>query len=117
ELAEINELRDLRFADDQLRAVLYLLVFVGESVRQRIARIIGPLDDVDELLLDEIQDRHRISLETNQRNRPSREPLRASSGLRRAGEFFRLDFGIGELLFDLRERQCAGNDCAVGKYQ
>src|SRR6185503_2540989 len=59
ELAEIDELRDLRFADDQLRTVLDLAVVIGKPVRQRVARVVGPLDDVDELFLDEIEYRHR----------------------------------------------------------
>src|SRR5262249_46358300 len=58
ELPDIDELSDLRFANDQLRAVLDLLVVVGKAKRQRVARVIGPLDDVDELLLDEVEDRH-----------------------------------------------------------
>src|SRR6185369_17590156 len=61
ELAEIDELRDLRFADDQLRAALDLLVLVRKAVRQRIARIVAPFDDVDELFLDEIHQRHVVS--------------------------------------------------------
>src|SRR6185437_4000994 len=60
--AEINELRRLRFADDQLCAVLDFLVVIGKAVRQRVARVVGPLDDVDELLLDEIQDRQSPAL-------------------------------------------------------
>ena len=57
--AEVDELRGLRLAHDELRAVLDLLVLVGEAERQRVARVVGPLDDVDELFLDEIDDRHR----------------------------------------------------------
>src|SRR6185437_13490215 len=60
--AEINELRRLRFADDQLRAVLDFLVVIGKAIRQRVARVVGPLDDVDELLPDEIQDRQSPAL-------------------------------------------------------
>jgi len=54
-LAQVDELRDLRLADDELRAVLDLLVLVGEAERKRVARIIGPLDDVDKLFLQEIE--------------------------------------------------------------
>src|SRR5213075_1606912 len=61
ELVEVDELRDLRFADDQLRTVLDLAIVVGEPVAQRIARVVGPLDDVDELFLDEIEYRHRVA--------------------------------------------------------
>ena len=60
ELAEVDELRDLRFAHDQLRAVLDFLVLVGKAERQRVARIVGPFDDVDELFLEEVDDRHRV---------------------------------------------------------
>ena len=62
ELAEVDELRDLRFAHDELRAVLDFLVLVGEAERQRVARVVRPLDDVDELFLEEIDDRHRVSM-------------------------------------------------------
>src|SRR5262249_33297199 len=57
-LAEVDELRDLRFAHDELRAALDLLVLVGKTIGERVARIIGPFDDVDELLADEVEDRH-----------------------------------------------------------
>src|SRR5439155_8547568 len=63
ELAEIHELGDLRFADDQLRAAFNLLVLVGKPEGERIARVIGPFDDVDELLADEVENGHIISLE------------------------------------------------------
>ena len=56
---EVDELDVLRLAHDQLRAVLDRLVLVREAVRQRVARVIGPLDDVDELALDEIHQAHR----------------------------------------------------------
>ena len=56
--AQVHELHDLRLADDQLRAVLDGLVLVREAVRQRVARVIGPLDDVDQLALDEVHDAH-----------------------------------------------------------
>ncbi len=58
ELAEIDELHGLRLADDELRASLDLLVVVGEPVRQRVARIIRPLDDLDELAADEVGQAH-----------------------------------------------------------
>ena len=59
ELAEVDELHDLRLAHDELRAALDFLVLVGEPERQRVARVIGPLDDLDELTADEIGDSHR----------------------------------------------------------
>ena len=58
ERAEVDELRHLRLAHDQLRAVLDRLVVVREAVRQRVARVIGPLDDVDQLALEEVADAH-----------------------------------------------------------
>ena len=59
ERAEVDELRDLRLAHDQLRAVLDRLVVVRKAVRQRVARVIGPLDDVDQFALEEVCDAHR----------------------------------------------------------
>ena len=47
ELAEVDELHHLRLAHDQLRAVLDRLVVVGKAERERVARVVGPLDDVD----------------------------------------------------------------------
>ena len=60
ELAEVDELRHLRFADDELRAVLDGLVLVGKPPRQRVARVVGPLDDLEQLALDEVHDAHRV---------------------------------------------------------
>ena len=59
ELAEVHELHHLRLAHDELRAALDFLVLVGKPERQRIARVIRPLDDVDELAADEVGDSHR----------------------------------------------------------
>ena len=58
ELAEVDELHRLRLADDQLRPVLDRLVVVRKAVRERVARVVGPLDDVDQLALDEVHDSH-----------------------------------------------------------
>jgi hypothetical protein len=83
ELAQVDELRDLRLAHDELRAVLDFLVLVGEAVRQRVARVVRPLDDVDELLLEEIDDGHarilalskvKVKLTTSWRRRASSLP-------------------------------------------
>ena len=54
ELAQIDELHDLRLADDELRAVLDRLVVVRKAERERVARVVRPLDDVDQLALDEV---------------------------------------------------------------
>ena len=58
ELPEINELRDLRFAHDELRAVLDLLVVVRPAVAERVARVIGPFDDLDQFAFDEVHEAH-----------------------------------------------------------
>ena len=39
-LAEVDKLRDLAFANDQLRVVLDLFVIIRPAVRERVARII-----------------------------------------------------------------------------
>ena len=59
ELAQVDELRHLRFANDQLRAVLDRLVIVREPERDRVARVVGPLDDLEQLSLDEVENPHR----------------------------------------------------------
>ncbi len=58
ELADVDELHALRLADDQLRAVLDRLVVVRKAEGQRVAGVIGPLDDLDQLTLDEVHDAH-----------------------------------------------------------
>jgi hypothetical protein len=62
ELAGVDELHHLRFADDQLGPVLDFLVVVREAIRQRVARVVGPLDDVDELPLQKVHQGHVVSL-------------------------------------------------------
>ena len=61
ELSEVDELRDLRLADDELGAVLDGLVFVRELPRERVPRVVGPLDDLEQFALDEIHDAHRVA--------------------------------------------------------
>ena len=56
--AKVDELRLLRFADDQLRAVLDRLVVVRKAVGQSVARVIGPLDDVNHFALEEVGNSH-----------------------------------------------------------
>jgi hypothetical protein len=65
ELPEVHELHPLRLADDQLRAVLDRLVVVRKAERERVARVIGPLDDLDQLALEEVHDAHSQLLTTN----------------------------------------------------
>ncbi|OPZ11062.1 MAG: hypothetical protein BWZ07_02267 [Alphaproteobacteria bacterium ADurb.BinA280] len=57
-LASSHKLRQLRLAHNQLRAVLDLLVVIRPAVRKRVPRIVGPLDDLDQLAFDEIQNAH-----------------------------------------------------------
>ena len=54
EFAEINELRHLRFAHDQLRAAFDLVILVGETERDGVARVVGPFDHVDRLSAEEV---------------------------------------------------------------
>jgi hypothetical protein len=69
ELAHVHELRHLAFAHDELGIVLDLLVVVREAVRQGVARIVHPLDDVDELPVDEIHEGHVDSVSVGGRPR------------------------------------------------
>ena len=62
-LAQVDELHGLRFADDELRAALDFLVVVGKSVRERVARVIRPFDDLDELAAEKIGQCHRSLLQ------------------------------------------------------
>ena len=50
----------LRFAYNQLRPVLDGLVGICKSVRERVPRIVCPLDDLDVLALDEIHHAHDL---------------------------------------------------------
>src|SRR5687767_7854233 len=62
ELTEVHELHDLRFADDQLGAPLDGLVLVRETPGERVARVVSPLDDLEQLALDEIHQTHSALL-------------------------------------------------------
>ena len=59
-LAEINELRHLRFAHDKLRAVFDFLLQVRIAKGKSIAGIILPLDDFEELCFEVIHQAHAI---------------------------------------------------------
>ena len=59
ELTDVDELRHLRLAHDQLCASLDGLVIVREAVRERVTRVVRPLDDFEQLALQEIHDAHR----------------------------------------------------------
>src|SRR5262249_43502023 len=58
ELPQVDELSCLGFANDQLRATLDFLVLVRKTIGQCVARVIGPLDDVDQLCLDRFSQTH-----------------------------------------------------------
>jgi Zn-finger nucleic acid-binding protein len=60
ELAEIHELRDLRFAYNQLRTVLDGPVGVRKPVRERVSRTVGPVDDLDVFAFEEIHQTHAV---------------------------------------------------------
>jgi len=53
ELAQIDELSGLAFADDELCAVLDRLVFVGKTPRQRVTRVVVEFDDFEKFAFDE----------------------------------------------------------------
>jgi hypothetical protein len=58
ESAAVDEDGGLRFAHDQPRAVLDLVVVTLEAMHHRVARRIEPFDDVDRFALELIQPTH-----------------------------------------------------------
>jgi hypothetical protein len=58
ELAEIDKLRHLRLAHDELGAALDFLVLVRKAPGERVARIVRPLDDFQKLSLEVIHEAH-----------------------------------------------------------
>ena len=52
ELPAIDEYRLLALADDQLGAVLDLVLIAGESPREGRPGVVEPLDDVDQFALE-----------------------------------------------------------------
>src|SRR5262249_22512135 len=60
DLAQIAELRHLRLATDQLRSTLDLLVLIREAKGKRVTGVVLPLDDVQELLYEKVDDAHRL---------------------------------------------------------
>ena len=52
----------LTLAADQLGAVLDLVVLVREPPDQRVVGVVEPLDDVDQLALDETHDAHGVAV-------------------------------------------------------
>ena len=60
DLALIDEQRRLPRTHDELRAVLDLLLRPRETLHHRVARLVEPLDDVDQLAGNEFTNRHGI---------------------------------------------------------
>ena len=58
DLAFVDEERHLRFAHRELPAVLDLHVLHGIPIGEHAVAVLRPLDDVDELLLEEISESH-----------------------------------------------------------
>ena len=54
----MSEDRRLAFAHRQLGAVLYRMAFALEAPDDRVAAVVGPVDDVDELAAEEVEDGH-----------------------------------------------------------
>ena len=73
---EVDKLRHLRFAHNQLRAVFDRLVFVGKAIRQRVAGIIRPLDNVEQFAFNEI---HQCHVRFSFNNRPSIKAITAAN--------------------------------------
>ena len=61
ELAQVNELRHLRFPHDELRAVLDFLVHIRVAEGNGVARIVLPLDDFEELSFEIVNKAHKLS--------------------------------------------------------
>ncbi|MNT09785.1 hypothetical protein D3C72_1445870 [compost metagenome] len=57
-LAFGDKLHLLRLAHDQLRAVLDFLVVIRPAVGQGVARVIGPLNDFNQLVFDDVEQVH-----------------------------------------------------------
>ena len=58
ELAQVDELDELRLAHDELGAALDRLVLVREAVGERVPRVVRPLDDLEQLAPDEVHQSH-----------------------------------------------------------
>jgi hypothetical protein len=58
ELSKIDKLHRLRLTDDELSAALDFLVLIREPEREGVARVVGPLDDLDQLAFDEVHQTH-----------------------------------------------------------
>jgi hypothetical protein len=58
DLALVDEDRDLALAHGKPGAHLDLVVVAGEAPHDGVAAVVGPLDDVDELALDLVDEPH-----------------------------------------------------------
>src|SRR5439155_3037409 len=58
DLPLIDEKRHLRLAHGELRAVLDLEVLHRKPVGENSVTVLGPMNDVDELLPEKVRDRH-----------------------------------------------------------
>src|SRR5262249_17743572 len=54
----VHKRRHLRLAHRQFAAVLYLHVLHWEAIGEKAIRRLGPLDDIDKLLLQEVTNAH-----------------------------------------------------------
>ena len=62
QLPLVDEDRGLAFAHGQLGAVLDLVALALEAPDHRVAGVVGPVDDVDELAGQEVEDAHARAL-------------------------------------------------------
>src|SRR5690606_20334856 len=108
-LSEVDELHHLRFADDEFRAALDLAILVGPAIRQRVARVIGPLDDLDELTAEEVAQGHGCSLEGGILERGTERQLR-----RRSERLARAQDGVRERRLVGRIREVLGFQTEAG---
>ena len=65
ERAFIDERRDLALADDELGAVLDLVLVTRKAPHHRVRRVVDPLDDVDQLAAKLVPDAHGHDLRQN----------------------------------------------------
>src|SRR5690606_29507658 len=57
----VDEHRELALADDELGSHLDLVVVAGEAPGDRVAAVVEPFDDVDELAADHVEQTHTVS--------------------------------------------------------
>src|SRR2546423_8804582 len=71
----MNKHGRLRFAHDQLRAVFDLLIANGKAIRHRVARIVEPLNNFDELRgrAESVKNSHGVLLKVIARHYTAKE--------------------------------------------